>query len=1111
MSVWIYIRRSLRHFWRSHLAVVAGFMIGATVLTGALFVGDSVNYTLRKQALARIGEIQAVLGSGERFFREDLATAVEQQIPATVAASLQLRAISSAAGGGRRAGGVMVHGVDADFFRLGPAGSQVAAPERGQFYISEALAQQLDVAVGDDLLLRVEQPSALPRDMVLATTDDISSALRGSVERILTDAEFGRFGFTAAQVPPRNAFVDLAWLQETVGQEGRCNLLSVGASDLENEALRDAAEAVLRDAWSLADAELEFIELAGGAIEVRTPRVFLDTPLADAVDRLDVPTLSVLTYFVNALSKGERRTPYSMVTALAASGALDAAPSIDARALVPSDLAADEVVVNSWLAEDLQCAVGDTIELTYFVPGNDRRLVEETRSFRVRAVVELAGLAADPDWMPDFPGLADSENCRDWEPGIPIELDAIRDKDEDYWDEYHGAPKAFIALATGRELWANRFGSLTGLRFAASAEADVEAGLRSALTPASLGLFFRDIRTPALASATSATDFGGLFIGLSFFLIGSALLLTMLVFVLGIEQRSRELGTLLAVGLPQRLVRRLLMGEVLALAAVGSLLGTLTASSYTRAILDALSGVWSGAVASAAIEYHATPVTLAIGIGSSLAAAWFAAWFTLRGRLQQRVLDLLAFAEGVAAPLSRASSALARRSGPIALTLIVAAIGIAASAVGGNAAQTAGAFFGAASSALVGGLFGLRWLLERMARGTALATSVGGLGRRNAARRPARSLATASLLACGAFLVLSIGAHHKSVTPRDDRRDGTGGFALVGESTIGLFQDPASDEGREAFGFEPDDLEGIEIVGARVKPGDDASCLNLASPQLPRLLGIDPRELDARAAFAFKQLPDRQREHPWRVLGAPLEDGALPGIIDHASMMWTLKKSVGDTLEYTDERGEPLRVRIVATLADSILQGDILIGDAAFRAAFPSESGSRFFLVDAPREQIDEVNTLLTDAFFDLGAEFTPTTERLAAFNAVQNSYLAIFQVLGGLGVLLGSVGLGIVVVRNALERRRELAALGALGFGAGATRRYLLSEHLLLIALGLGVGSAAAAIALVPALGGGQASAASGQLAALFVAMVVNGCVWALVASMFVVRKSLLSGLRAT
>ena len=73
--------------------------------------------------------------------------------------------------------------------------------------------------------------------------------------------------------------------------------------------------------------------------------------------------------------------------------------------------------------------------------------------------------------------------------------------------------------------------------------------------------------------------------------------------------------------------------------------------------------------------------------------------------------------------------------------------------------------------------------------------------------------------------------------------------------------------------------------------------------------------------------------------------------------------------------------------------------------------------------------TTLTKSLSDVGLELQPTAERLDAFHAVQNTYLSIFQLLGALGLLLGSVGLGLVVLRNTQERRGELALLSALGF----------------------------------------------------------------------------------
>ena len=95
----------------------------------------------------------------------------------------------------------------------------------------------------------------------------------------------------------------------------------------------------------------------------------------------------------------------------------------------------------------------------------------------------------------------------------------------------------------------------------------------------------------------------------------------------------------------------------------------------------------------------------------------------------------------------------------------------------------------------------------------------------------------------------------------------------------------------------------------------------------------------------------------------------------------------------------------------------------------------------------------------------SPAAQRLAQFNAVQNTYLGTFQVLGGLGLLLGSAGLGIVVLRNVLERRGELAVLLALGWRRSQVQRLVLIEHVALLVAGLGIGVVAAAMAVLPSL----------------------------------------------
>ena len=225
----------------------------------------------------------------------------------------------------------------------------------------------------------------------------------------------------------------------------------------------------------------------------------------------------ILTYLVNQLRAGEHAVPYSMVTAAGSP-------------LTPSDMKDDEIVINQWLADDMQLKAGETLDLTYFLVESGASLVERTNRFRIRGVVPMEGIHGDRKLMPEFPGLAKAESTQEWDAGFPL-VHKIRDQDEAYWKKYRGTPKAFVTLAAGQRMWVNRFGNLTAIRFPVHANrsvsnvtAAIERSLLSNIQPSSLGLRFDPVRAEALAGASQSQDFGGLFIGFSFFLILAALL-----------------------------------------------------------------------------------------------------------------------------------------------------------------------------------------------------------------------------------------------------------------------------------------------------------------------------------------------------------------------------------------------------------------------------------------------------------------------------------------------------------------------------------------------------------------------------------------------------------
>ena len=1095
----------LRHGWRRQIGLLLASLISTAVLVGALLVGDSVRASLHRLAKERIGRVEVLLDAGDRWFRAALApefTATSAAVQ--TAAALRLPGLAGSFDGTRRANGVQVLGVDAAFFRLSPDGLDRPLPPEGQVLVNERLARQLNLQPGDGFMLRLEAPGVLPKEAALSGGGDATLALRVEVAGVLDAEAFGHFSLEAHQIPQFNCLLSREWLSRELGRPGRANLLLV-----------HGATVARADEWLRHNATLDDLELsveAGGApreVEVLTSRrIFLDPAVEAAARTLEQPALGALTYFVNEIRHGERSTPYSTVTAL---GPLTPAPlegtALDLGSLSPAGLAPDHVVINTWLADDLLASPGDLLEFRYFVLGADLRLREESRGFTVHSIVPLQGAAADPSWMPDFPGLKDSENCRDWEPGIPLDLARIRDRDEEYWDRHRGTPKAFLSLAAGQELWGSRFGALTAIRTLPAPGGPLADALRDRLDPARLGLFFQDLRGPALEASHSATDFGGLFLGLSLFLIISSVLLSTLLFRFGVEQRSAEIGALLAQGFTPDLVRGLLLREAAAAALLGGLPGAALGIVYTRLILHGLGTLWQEAVASAPLFLDVEPATLLIGIAAAFAVSMASLFLAIRRQVRIPAATLLSAQSGIVARPARGGRGAALTIGLLVLALAGAlALFLFARTRSGPAA--AGADFGAGALVLLALLCICRFLLHSLdRRGTDPALSLTTLGLKNAARRPGRSLTTIFLLAAGVFLVLAIGVN-RLTAPGDPARpsSGTGGFRLIAESSVGLLHNLNDPRGREAYGLTGEELDQVEVLPLRLGPGDEANCLNLSLSQNPRLAGVDPEALARRGAFSFAETVEPASGSAWRLLQETAPDGVVPTIGDAASVTWSLHKKVGDTLDYRDDRGRPFQVRIVATLENSILQGLLLIDEDRFRERYPSAGGYRLLLIDAPAERADAVSGRLTGALSDVGLELTPTASRLAAFNAVQNTYLSIFQILGGLGVLLGTAGLALVVLRNVLERRFELAVYHALGYSRGALRWLLLCEHGALLLAGLLAGSLAAAVAVLPSLR--ESLSPRPLLFSLLIAL--GGALWVLLAALLALRGSPIESLRS-
>ncbi|MFM1557312.1 MAG: FtsX-like permease family protein, partial [Limisphaerales bacterium] len=735
-----------------------------------------------------------------------------------------------------------------------------------------------------------------------------------------------------------------------------------------------------------------------------------------------------LTYIANEFRIGTNAVPYSMIAGVS-EGFFENTPT------------GDEMLITQWLKDDIGAKVGDKIEVNYYVLGLNRQLEEYPYTFTVTGIVPTE----EPGWrelMPNFPGIVDKDNLRDWNPGIDFDSSRIRDQDEEYWKQHRGTPKAFVALATGQKLWANRYGEATTVRytFAKGKRAQIESSLKEKLNPAQIGLVFRDVRTEAI-TGQSASDFGGLFIGLSFFLVLAALILMGLLFVFGVEQRAPQIGTLLAIGFTGKTIRNLLLAEGFVLALLGALLGAWAGLAYTRSLVGLLNSDWGGAIGNGSIVYHAEPFTVLYGVLGGLFVALFTIWLTVRKFSRANAIALI---QGQTAPLAAA------KAGHKALfTALICAVGAIALGFAMNDAQgqmKAGGFFGAGMLLLVSCLCVCHaWLGKLATGGGASFASLSAMGWRGSARRRGRSLACIGLLACGVFLLIAVGAFRLDPNEGAGQRwSGTGGFTYFGQSDVPVLFDLNTKKGREEMALDADAIPAKSLVQFRVRAGDDASCLNLNQTREPRLLGVNPKSLEEKKAFTFAQGTG------WEVLNNS-EGDAVPAVVDMNTGMWMLHVKVGDVIDYPDESGGTFKIRIAGFLANSVLQGDLIISEKQFVKHFPSASGYRVFLIDSADPKATAA--ALSFALEDYGLELTPATRRLAEFSQVQNTYLDIFQALGGLALLLGSVGLGVVVLRNVLERRGELALLAAVGFRKSALHWLVLAEHGGLLVLGLAGG----------------------------------------------------------
>ena len=1100
---------SLKHFWQIHLTVALCTAVATGVLAGALIVGDSVRGSLRSLTTERLGAIQHAL-LADHFFQPDLLQR-ENKVPAILLNSTVVAPQTQT-----RASKVNIAGVTDDFFTFwqeDTAPNLNKAPQQpfNAIVINAALQNELNVQVGDTLLVNMSQAADIHPEFLLGERDAANAiqSLRLVISDIISTENVGRFSLQANQSLPFNAFIALPVLQKTLGQADKVNAVFTA----DTNAISAAELPLTLDTLGLR------IKTHENHFDLQSQRYLLkpllsETALAVANEN-SMPTLSTLTYLANTITANDKVIPYSTIVALPTNEGEFAkllnvhtteaqhlaykqaekeknrqiALEIDKlkkekrklrstkkdRAqvekinkdlkLLHQSLRDSAIILNTWAADDLGVKIGDEITITYYSVSTDEAYITETALFRLKGILPIEGITADIDIIPEFPGIHDTADMSEWESPFPIDYTLIRAKDEAYWDAYRTTPKAFIPLGIGKRLWENRFGDLTTVRFGVMQGSDVQATrtrfeteFLKKIQPEQVGFQFLSLQADGLQASAGATDFGMLFGSLSGFIIIAVALLVAMLFRVGVEQRSREIGILQAVGYPLAKIRRRFLYEGAAVAGIGSLLGCLLAVGYAELMIFGLQTWWLPAIGTPFMELHVNPTSLVSGVLIALAVVMISIRITVQQLGETRTTALLAgetdFAEITLTHETKRTEFSARMA--ILKNIVVALVAVLF------------AFFVIFDKWFID-TFGT-WIVDPIIDFLLFTLTIIGFGwdafgrwlksqrvpkrlnrmrfaLKNAARQPGRSTTCVKTISLACCIIVAVGANRHDAAPETE-------YAFVAESVLPLHHSLNTPDGKFELGFSEEASELLsesEIFPFRVLPGEDVSCLNLYQPQKPQILG-------GPDTITFSSVRNELR---WRTLTLKnFEDGRAPAIGDENSLRWILHHNPNDDFMVQDEFGKPLSLEL-ETIENSLFQSQLIISEANFTKYFPSQSGYQFFLIKTPSALREETAQVLEKTLGDYGFDLTSASERLANYRAVENTYISTFQSLGGLGVLLGTFGLALILFRNIIERRGELATLRAFGFRRQLLSRMLFLESCFLLAVGMLIGIVAGLVAI--------------------------------------------------
>lgn len=1061
--------KSFYYYLGRNLLLALGVALTTMVLTGSLIVGDSIRHSLLRTVHYRLGDTEMTINAGERFFNSSLSQRISKENSLKTSSILKLDGIALKDGGAIRLPNIQVLGIDSMFYHVTGASSNLYSDQPDEVTISQNIATILNLKIGDKFILQIAKSGIISFETPFVSDNERYVSIQATVKNIADKNEMGRFNLQNSQTAPYNVLIDIKQLNKLTGFSNKANYIIISNSD--NLDI-DFVQNILKDVWTYEDAgyKIEHIKNTN-EWNISSERIFIDTAISRDFKIKYPLTQPIFTYFVNFIAKNDKSTPYSFISTLA-----------------DSSLLIDEIAISEWLADDLNAKKGDTISLNYFDVGLLRTLYQQDINLKVKIFLPQTAKYTDSSLMPQIPGLSNAGSCSKWETGFPIELVKIRDKDEQYWNNFRGTPKAFISLKLAEKLWSNRFGSYTALRlpYLSANPQEIQNDLSKIANPQVLGINVIEVKQLGEYAATNGTDFSQLFIGLSFFILVAGILLTAMLFVLSALNRKVQTGTLAALGLSNKQISKLYLTEASIVATIGASVGVILAIAYNQIIFNALNHIWSDIVRTDVLEVVIKPKTLIYGGFAGVEISVITIWIMIYVLLKKNTRELQKQQYS-----TKKNKRLTLFKGIVLYSSVLLGVIIIIQNLIEDHHLNPSTFFEA----------GLLWMISfflcidkyffQKVKFENKSFDLKSLATQNRFRNRNRSLSIIALLTIGTFLVVSTGVNRKNLSLNaNNKESGTGGFMFVGQSVIPIVRDINSEDYKTEMSISTP----FSAVAFREVTGDDASCLNLNRISNPQILGVDPQLLNER--FSFSTLLN-ESDKPWLELTRK-HNGLIPAIADQTVIQWGLGKKVGDTLTYKNSKGNDIKVLLIGGLEASIFQGNIIIDSKFLLNHFPEVTGNKFFLFDVDTANAQSLKEELSFAFRDFGWQTTRTSERLAEFKSVENTYLTMFLMLGGLGLIIGSIGISIVIARNMRERKKELALLLSVGYSRNEIIKLIFRENLSLLMVGVFSGVTLALFSTLPSFVYNASQLPIMFLILMIITIVANGIVWIILSTVW-------------